>query len=68
MTKGSHPWPDDHQARLTEILERFGGQWQITRSTSPAAWVAIRRPSPTAQEVVVAHDLHQLTTKLEAEQ
>jgi hypothetical protein len=33
----------------------------------PASFLAVRRPTPTAQDVVVAHSLAQLDRKLAAE-
>ena len=68
------PAPDPHTAPLTaargptmtEILEKYGATWQI-EIAEPASFIAIRRPTPTAQEVVVAHSLAELDRKLAAE-
>ena len=68
MTKGSHRQvPDTSRVLLDQIMSRFGGDWDIQLTEDPVVWTAIRRPSPTAQHIIVAHDLSQLRTKLEAE-
>jgi hypothetical protein len=68
------PAPDPHTAPLTaalgptmaEILDQYGADWQI-EIAEPASFLAVRRPTPTAQDVVVAHSLAQLDRKLAAE-
>lgn len=68
------PAPDPHPAPLTaalgptmaEILEKYGAAWQI-EIAEPASFVAVRRPTPTAQEVLVGHSLAELDRKLAAE-
>lgn len=68
------PAPDPHTASLTaargptmtEILQKYGATWQI-EIAEPASFIAVRRPTPTAQEVVVAHSLAELDRKLAAE-
>src|ERR1700733_11362011 len=58
------PAPDPHTASLTaargptmtEILQKYGATWQI-EIAEPASFIAIRRPTLTAQEVVIAHSL-----------
>jgi hypothetical protein len=67
------PAPDPHTAPLTaalgptmaEILDQYG-DWQI-EIAEPASFLAVRRPTPTAQDVVVAHSLAELDRKLAAE-
>jgi hypothetical protein len=51
---------------LAEIVIRYGPTWEIA-VTEPAILMAIRRPTPTAQEIVVAHSLAELDRKLAAE-
>lgn len=51
---------------LAELQDRFGAVWQIEMA-EPAAFIAIRRPTPTAQHILVAHSLCELARKLVAE-
>jgi hypothetical protein len=51
---------------LTELRDRFGAEWQIG-IVEPASFIAIRRPTPTAQDILVAHSLAELEQKLIAE-
>lgn len=51
---------------MTEILAIYGATWQI-EIAEPASFIAIRRPTPTAQEILVAHSLAELDRKLAAE-
>ena len=68
------PAPDPYAAALTaalgpsmaEILEKYGAAWQI-EVAEPASFIAVQRPTPTAQDVVVAHSLAELDRKLTAE-
>jgi hypothetical protein len=48
---------------MAEILARYGATWQI-EIAEPASFIAIRRPTPTAQEILVAHSLAELDRKL----
>jgi hypothetical protein len=78
-----HPHPDRHVAPLAsarptaaasspalptmaEILAKYGATWQI-EIAEPASFVAIRRPTPTSQELLVAHSVAELDRKLAAE-
>ena len=68
------PAPDPHAVPLTaalgptmaEILEKYGAAWQIEIAV-PAGFIAVRRPTPTAQDVLVGHSLAELDRKLAAE-
>jgi hypothetical protein len=60
-TPGLPPGPT-----LAEIIARYGPTWEIA-VTEPAILMAIRRPTPTAQEIVIAHSLAELDRKLAAE-
>ncbi len=51
---------------MAEILARYGATWQI-EVAEPASFIAVRRPTPTAQEILVAHSLTELDRKLAAE-
>jgi hypothetical protein len=60
-TPGIPPGPS-----LAQIMARYGTTWEIAVA-EPASLIAVRRPTPTAQEVVVAHSLAELDRKLAAE-
>jgi hypothetical protein len=60
-TPGIPPGPS-----VAQIIARYGTTWEIA-VVEPASLIAIRRPTPTAQEVVVAHSLGELDRKLAAE-
>jgi hypothetical protein len=47
-------------------VARYGPTWEIA-VTEPAILMAIRRPTPTAQEIVIAHSLAELDRKLASE-
>lgn len=51
---------------MAEIVARYGAIWQI-EIAEPASFIATRRPTPTAQEILVAHSLAELERKLAAE-
>jgi len=51
---------------MAEILEKYGAAWQI-EIAELASFVAVRRPTPTAQDVLVGHSLAELDRKLAAE-
>ncbi len=51
---------------LAELQNRFGAVWQI-EIAEPAAFIAVRRPTRTAQHILVAHSLRELERKLVAE-
>ena len=51
---------------LAQIIARYGTTWEITL-VEPASLIAIRRPTPTAQDILVAHSLAELDRKLAAE-
>ena len=60
-TSGIPPGPS-----LAQIIARYGTTWEIAVG-EPASLIAIRRPTPTAQDVLVAHSLAELDRKLAAE-
>jgi hypothetical protein len=50
---------------LLELLHDHGDRWQITRGVSPADWIAVQHPAPTAaQQVLTAPTLTELSDKL----
>jgi hypothetical protein len=51
---------------MAEILDKYGAAWQI-ELVEPASFIAVRRPTLTAQDVVVARSLAELDRKLAAE-
>ena len=51
---------------MEEILEKYGTTWEIAVA-EPASLIAVRRPTPTAQDILVAHSLAELDRKLAAE-
>ena len=60
-TPGIPPGPS-----LAQIIARDRTTWEIAVA-EPASLIAIRRPTPTAQDVLVAHSLAELDPKLAAE-
>jgi hypothetical protein len=60
-TPGIPPGPS-----LAQIMARYGTTWQI-EIAEPASLIAVRRPTPTAQDILVAHSLAELDRKLAAE-
>lgn len=50
---------------LSDVLERYGQQWQI--EAGEFCYVAVRRPTPTRQEIVTGRNPAQLALKLAAE-
>lgn len=47
------------------VLEEFGQVWQVY--AAEFAYMAVRRPTATSQEIVVGQTLDQLVEKLRAE-
>jgi hypothetical protein len=56
---------DDVIGPLIELMHDFGEDWQIQPDAEVGAFVAVRRPTPTAQHILIAHDLSALREKLE---
>jgi hypothetical protein len=50
---------------IGDVLARYGDEWQI--ETNDLGLIAVRRPTPTAQEIVTGRDASELATKLAAE-
>jgi hypothetical protein len=51
---------------LSDVLHEYGGRWQI--EAAEFCYVAVRRPTPTMQEIVTGRDLGELARKLAAEE
>lgn len=49
---------------LLELLHDHGDRWQITPGVSPTGWMAVPHPAPTAQHVLAAPTLTELSDKL----
>jgi hypothetical protein len=49
---------------LTDVLERYGQHWHI--EAAEFCYVAVRRPTPTRQEIVTGRNPAQLALKLAA--
>jgi hypothetical protein len=58
--------PLPNNPSMAELLTKYGDRWQI-EIAEPASFIAIRRPTPTAQEILTGHSLYELARKLEAE-
>jgi hypothetical protein len=50
---------------LTDVLERYGQCWRI--EVAEFCYVAVRRPTPTRQEIVIGRNPAELAVKLAAE-
>jgi hypothetical protein len=67
MTTPAHQ-PGQPAARpltLADLIAVYGGQWQI--QTAEFCYIAVRRPTPTAQEILTAPTPEQLAAKIDAE-
>jgi hypothetical protein len=51
---------------LADVIKKYGERWQI--EAAEFCYVAVRRPTPTVQEVVTGRDPAQLAAKLAAEE
>jgi hypothetical protein len=51
---------------LSAVLEKHGRDWQV-EVEEHAVYVAVRRPRPSALDVIVAHSVEELARKLDAE-
>lgn len=58
--------PPVHVPTLADVISEYGGRWQI--EAAEFCYVAVRRPTPTVQEVVTGRDPAQLAAKLAAEE
>lgn len=56
----------DTEGALAALKLEFGAEWQIEQTVSPGGWVAVKRPTPSSQEIHAARDLAELRGKLEA--
>lgn len=56
----------ESQPDLGALLRDFRGTWEIGYQASPAAWVAVSRPTPTRLHILAARDIAGLRAKIEA--
>lgn len=56
----------DSEIALSDVLREYGGRWQI--EAAEFCYVAVRRPTPTRQEIVTGRDLGELVAKVAAEE
>ena len=66
MTSNVGPAPGRQATTFAEVMGTYGDRWQIERIDSPVGYIAVRRPTRTAQHIVAGHDLKDLARKLEA--
>ena len=50
---------------FADVTAEFGPEWQLVEGHF--CWTATRRPTTTAVEIIVGHDLDHLAAKLRAE-
>ena len=55
---------DDPPPLLLELLQEYGDRWRITQSMSPVGWIAVQHSALTAQQVLLACSLIELSEKL----
>ena len=58
---------DEHPPLLLQLLRDHGGTWRITESVSPSGWIAVQHAAVTAQQVVLACSLTEMSEKLSAQ-
>lgn len=51
---------------IGDVLAQYGDEWQVEQSDF--CLIAVRRPTPTAQEIVTGRDARELASKLAAEE
>jgi hypothetical protein len=57
---------DEHPPLLLQLLRDYGGKWRITESVSPSGWIAVQHSAVTAQQVLLACSLSEMSEKLSA--
>jgi hypothetical protein len=57
---------DEHPPLLLQLVRDHGDRWRITQSVSPSGWIAVRHSAVTAQQVLLACSLDELSEKLTA--
>jgi hypothetical protein len=51
----------------TDLLSPWRARCQIAFARETGVWVAVERPTPTAQNVLIGHTVEELAAKLAAE-
>jgi hypothetical protein len=51
---------------IAEFLHTYGDRWQLEEHPAFHIYVAVHRPSPTAQHVIVAEEITELAAKIAA--
>jgi hypothetical protein len=59
----------DHTAQamrdeLVELVQEIRDDWQLTFDDDSGAWIAVRRPKPSAMRVIAAKTVPQMRDKL----
>lgn len=55
---------DEHPPLLLQLVRDHGDRWRITESVSPSGWIAVQHSAVTAQQVLLACSLDELSEKL----
>lgn len=55
---------NDTDRLKAQALRAANPEWQITHITSPEGWIALNRPTQTAQHMLAGRDLDELAAKL----
>jgi hypothetical protein len=57
---------DEHPPLLLQLVRDHGDRWRITQRISPSGWIAVQHSAVTAQQVLLACSLDELSEKLSA--
>ena len=57
---------DEPPPLLLQLVLDHGDSWRITRSVDPSGWIAVQHSAVTAQQVLLACSLTELSEKLSA--
>src|SRR5258708_3063938 len=57
---------DEPPPLLLQLVLDHGDRWRITRSADPSGWIAVQHSAVTAQQVLLACSLTELSEKLSA--
>lgn len=57
----------ERAGQATDVLSPWRTRCQIAFARETGVWVAVERPTPTAQNVLIGHTAEELATKLAAE-
>jgi hypothetical protein len=51
---------------IAEFLHRYGDRWQLEEHPAFRVWLAVHRPTPTSEHVIVAERITELAAKVAA--